>query len=72
MDNEQAIELLDKFTETLSNAVRIAVWASAFLVAGGEPTWDAVKSLSGVAESLAAQASQIVKFRDEFEDIAPF
>jgi hypothetical protein len=72
MTNEEARELLSDFAETASNAARIAVWAEAFLQEGGEPTWDAVKSVSDVADTLHSQATQVRKFRDQYEAIAPF
>ena len=72
MDNEQAIRLVEDFTDAATDAVRCGVWTAAFLQEGGEPTWDAVKSVSGVAERLAELATKVAGLREEYDNIAPF
>jgi len=73
MTNQEAIELLEQFAETASTAVQTAVWASAFLTEGGEPTWDAIKSVALSAQLLAEQSKAIVRFTEDeiFEQIIP-
>lgn len=72
MTNEEAVTLLDEFTVTASSAVQAAVWASAFMQHGGEATWDAVKSVSSVAETLRDQAARVSSLPDHFGTAAPF
>ena len=71
MDNQEALNLLNEFADAASDAVKAAVWAGAFLQEGGTPTWDATKSVSTHAETLATLALQVAKLRDQFDDIAP-
>ena len=72
MNNAQARELLEVFAESLANGVRITTWAEAFVQEGGEPTWDAVKSVSDYAVTVQHLAAQVEKLRDQFEDITPW
>ena len=72
MDNESARELLYNFQEAAHRAIRAAVWAEAFLVEGGEATWDAVKSASDTAVTVQHFASQVEKLLDQYDDITPF
>jgi hypothetical protein len=71
MTNQEALDLLSEFTETTSSAVQIAVWAGAFLQEGGEPTWDAVKSVSDIASTLMAQSAKIANLREIYDEITP-
>jgi len=71
MNNEDALIALENFIDTASNAVQIGVWAQAFLQEGGEPTWDAVKSVSDIAERMKEDAALVAQFRNIYEDILP-
>lgn len=71
MTNQEALTLLDEFTETASRAVQAAVWARAFLQEGGEPTWDAVKCVSDTAAYLSSQAVRVAQLRDHYEEVIP-
>lgn len=72
MTNEEALELLQEFSETASNAARIATWAEAFLAYGGEATWDAVKSVSSVARHLGKLSADVERLVEQYDDITPF
>lgn len=72
MTNQEALDLLDDFATQAERAVRAAVWAQAFLVEGGEPTWDAVKDVSRAAAAISRNAVLVSELADEhFEDIIP-
>ena len=71
MTNSEALDLLSDFTDTASSAVQAAVWASAFVQEGGEPTWDAVKSISDIATTLMAQSARVANLRYVYEEITP-
>lgn len=72
MNNQEALDLLSDFVSTASAAVQSGVWAQAYLTEGGEPTWDAVKSVSRGAALLGSLASRVADLEDAYEDITPF
>jgi hypothetical protein len=71
MDNEQALELLDALVEAAIDTVQTGIWARAFLQEGGEPAWDATKSVSRSAKTLAALAAKAAELENQFDEIAP-
>jgi len=71
MDNEQAIRLVEEFTDAAADAVRCGVWAEAFLQEGGVPTWDAVKSVAAVANRLGRIATKVAALEHRYEEISP-
>lgn len=71
MTNESARELLAEFAEATSSAARVATWAEAFLLEGGEPTWDAVKSVSSVAERLVVLSQKVSELATRYEEVTP-
>lgn len=71
MTNEEAKEALEEYVEAAQSAVREAVWALAFLVEGGEPTWDAVKSVSRGAVALEKACAPVAELEEVFEEIIP-
>ena len=71
MTNQEAIELLEALADAASFAVRHATWAQAFLVEGGEPTWDAIKDVSRTAAQLLHICRAVEDFEGIFEEIIP-
>lgn len=71
MTNQEAIQQLDELVEAAQAVVQAAVWASAFLTAGGEPTWDAVKSVSYAASTVYTKAIPVCDFDQQYEEIIP-
>lgn len=71
MNNAQAIEALTEFTELAQRAVTTSVWATAFLLEGGEPTWDAVKDVANAARALKKQAIVVGNLDLRYQDITP-
>lgn len=71
MTNAEAIVLLDELIEQAYKTIRGAAWTQALLVVGGEPTWDAVKSVSRGAAEIALTAEKVAEFETRFEEILP-
>lgn len=74
MTNQEALDLLEEFTTEAETAIRAAVWARAFLIEGGEPTWDAVKSVAWSGQQIANVGDRVRRLAhdDVFQSITPF
>lgn len=73
MTNEEALDLLDTFVQEAQQAVVNAVWARAFLIEGGEPAWDAMKSVAYSGQTLTYTGARIATLADDdvFQAILP-